>query len=129
MLHERNLTRTITPLQGDLVRYCPLCCFIRSAEGHVIAVDPWHWIKLRKHEWHTKKSRGGIYAYRRQYRKGEPNIIYMHREITDATNLQQVHHKNGINLDNREINLLTLTASEHEDLHKVKKLIRKGTAA
>lgn len=128
-MEELYLKRIYTPHPGDLVRYCPLCCFIRSAEGHIISVDPWQWVKLRKYEWHTKKSRGGIYAYRRQYRKGEPNIIYMHREITGATDVQQVHHKYGHNLDNREINLEALTPSEHEDLHKIKKLIRKGTAA
>lgn len=128
-MEDRYPNGTITPLEGDLVSYCPLCCFIRSVEGHVIAVDPWQWVKLRKYEWHTKKSRGGIYAYRRQYRKDKPNIIYMHRKITNATDVQQVHHKNGLNLDNREINLVNLATAEHEDLHKIKKLIRKGTAA
>lgn len=121
-------TRTITPLLGDTVRYCPLACFIRSAEGEVITVDPWHWISLRFHNWHTKKSRGGLYAYRRKYHKSEPNIIYMHREIAKAETGEHVHHKNGFTLDNREKNLELVSPEAHEDLHKIKKLTHRGSA-
>lgn len=49
--------------------------------------------------------------------------VFMHRQITQATPEQEVHHKNGNTLDNRRENLELKTPRDHHLTHTQLRLI------
>ena len=78
---------------------------IRLVGGQYAIVDPEDYAQLCQNEWLLKESRNTCYAWRMQFENGKLKIIYMHREIMQATAGTIVDHQNRNGLDNRKANL------------------------
>ncbi len=105
---------------------CPLCCRLQLTKGKYALLDPWHWVALERKGWRAKKSRGGWYAYKITRVNGRNCYTYLHRLINRTPSGFETHHKNGFTLDNREANLVNLTEAEHENLHRILKIGKRG---
>jgi len=88
---------------------------IPLTQGQVALVDDEDYEWLNNFSWHYAANTGAI--RNRKIHEGPIGSLYMHREILEHHNINivrlQVDHINGINTDNRKLNLRPATAAQN----------------
>lgn len=75
---------------------------IKLTRGYVAIVDDLDYPWVSQYKWHADVKRGGKYVYAAS--RSAPRRL-MHREITKASDWQEIDHKNKNTLDCRKSNL------------------------
>ena len=101
---------------------------IPLSHGKFAIVDPEDYPHLSTFHWSLRKSHWKWYAVRRVRFHGASQLIFMHRQICQATCDQHVHHRNHNSLDNRRCNLIALSPREHDLLDRLDRLQLKNQA-
>ena len=87
---------------------------IKLTQGKVALVDDVDFEWLDQYKWFCDKTHSGYRAMRHNPTKnGKRKMVYMHREIMDASSGIQVDHINHSTLDNRRSNLRLCTNTEN----------------
>jgi len=84
--------------------------------GMVALVDPELYEQLNIFHWFAKKSFNCWYAVRWTTHYSKRVLVLMHRQVAQTPRHLVCHHLNGNSLDNRQLNLLNLTAFQHQKL-------------
>lgn len=86
--------------------------YLPLGETHTTRVDPDVYLSQRHRRWY-RNSRGYAVCF------DGPEIVYLHREITEAAPGQFVDHTNGNKLDNRRANLEIVTRTQNNRRRRV----------
>lgn len=87
---------------------------IKINKGFVVLIDKENLNKIMNMKWYVVKKGSIYYAAHTYYYKGKSKRLYMHRYLMDETNPKiHVDHINGNGLDNRKLNLRSVTAIEN----------------
>jgi len=92
---------------------------IPLTQGKVALVDDEDFGRLNKFKWYANSKRNTFYAGRGGTRSdGKRFCILMHQEIIETSNGMEIDHINGNGLDNRRVNLRSVTTrGNHQNLH------------
>jgi hypothetical protein len=101
---------------------------IPLSHGKFAIVDPDDYPYLSTYHWHARRSHSKWYAVRKVRTGRTSKVIFMHRQICQATCDQHVHHRNHNSLDNRRCNLIALSPREHDLLDRLDRLQLKNQA-
>lgn len=82
-----------------------------------IKLDDEDWERLHNYKWNIKKTGLGSYVARTKRIGNKFKTIYMHREIMNASNNMEVHHRNNNPYDNMKENLEELPKIGHSFHH------------
>jgi len=93
---------------------------LRTASGVPFTIDRSALGMVTAYKWHPRRSRSGLYLYRKKRIDGKTRYISLHRWLIHAPPGMEVHHKNGNTMDNRLANLELLPPSQHAAYHKIR---------
>jgi len=86
---------------------------IKLTQGKVAIVDAEDFKELNKFKWSAFKGRNVFYAQRNVWAHGKGKVIFMHRQILNPPDGLETDHINRNGLDNRKMNLRSVTRSEN----------------
>lgn len=68
-----------------------------------VLLDDWDWLRLCRYKWRVKQvDKYQRYIVRTERRNGKHCTIYLHREVMNAPDGMDVHHKESNTFDNRK---------------------------
>ena len=93
---------------------------ITLTQGQTVLVDDEDYESLSQYKWGQLKSYGVTYARRGARINGKRATILMHRVIMNASEGQEVDHKDGNGLNNQKSNLRLATVGENRNNRGIK---------
>lgn len=98
-----------------------MASYLQLSRGLKAIIDNSDYDELSAFKWYPRPHKNGsVYVYRKTYKNGGTQFIYLHRHIMAPPDGMVVDHINGDPLDNRRSNLCICTQAEN---------IRKGKLA
>ena len=87
---------------------------IPLTQGQFAMVDDWNFEWLSQWKWSAEKDGKTYYAQRKLYSNGSRTTIRMHRLINKTPKGLETDHINRNTLDNRKINLRTVSSQQNK---------------